>query len=84
MSQGKSQTTTDLRTPKRGARRYDRHGEFRVMATSDGWVMIRRPGCAPGVMPVKDWYALSGQPVEKEDKLVDAINDPRHKRPRWP
>lgn len=33
-------------------------GPVRLMARSGGYVMVRRPGCAPFVMTEKEWAAL--------------------------
>jgi hypothetical protein len=36
-----------------GFRWYDIHGQVRVMAVADGYVMARRPGCGPFVVSIK-------------------------------
>ena len=33
------------------------------MATARGWVMVRRPGCMPFVMSVRDWDALPSEEI---------------------
>lgn len=46
--------------PKRSSRerRYDEHGELRLMAEVDGWLMVRRPGRIPFTMRRKEWDVL--------------------------
>jgi hypothetical protein len=36
-----------------------------MMASSEGYVMVRRSGCAPFVMDAKTWLALPTKPAEK-------------------
>lgn len=57
----------DERTANSGtsAKRWDEHGEMRLMAEKDGYVMARRPGYAPFVVSVKEWNALSAEPIPK-------------------
>jgi len=38
---------------KRGDKFSDKLGEVHVMAAVDGWAMVRRPGCAPLTIPIK-------------------------------
>lgn len=38
--------------------RWDRGAESRYMVDAQGYVMVRRPGCAPYVMTLKDWMKL--------------------------
>lgn len=60
MNERNSETTTwEPIRPQRGERRYDKHGEFRVMAFVDGWVMARRPQCVPKLFTLQQWMALS-------------------------
>lgn len=35
--------------------RWDRGAESSYMVDAQGYVMVRRPGCAPYVMTLKDW-----------------------------
>jgi hypothetical protein len=35
-----------------------REGVLRLMARADGWVMCRRPGYVPFVMPEREWDEL--------------------------
>jgi len=46
---------------KRAARRYDAIGPVVEMARASNYVMVRRPGCAPFVLTVKEFEALSPQ-----------------------
>lgn len=39
-------------------RRCPERGKLRLMATAEGYVMVRRPGCMPFVMAAKDWEKL--------------------------
>ena len=52
---------TDARPVRlpRPVRRFDKHGEIRLMATSGGYVMVRRPGCIPFVLSLKEWSLLA-------------------------
>lgn len=50
---------------KRGDRTIDEHGEIRVMAVADGYVMVRRPGCLPFVLSVKEFLTKSQELVSK-------------------
>lgn len=45
--------------PERGQQKQDEHGAIRCMAYADGYVMVRRKGCVPWVMPEDKWHALS-------------------------
>jgi len=46
--------------------RYDRKGPIRKMAEADGYAMVRRPGCAPWVMDIKQWNSLWSSPASQE------------------
>ena len=37
---------------------YDAHGPIKYMTRSGGYVMVRRPRCAPFVLSEKDWRRL--------------------------
>jgi hypothetical protein len=43
-------------------RRFDCHGEIRLMARADGHVMVRRPRCMPFVLTEKQWHNLRTEP----------------------
>lgn len=49
--------------------KWDRGAESREMARADNWVMVRRPGCIPFTMTVKEWDAL---PSIEEGRKIDA------------
>ena len=51
--------------------RYDKGGQIRSMATADGYLMCRRPGCHPFVMSAKEWNALYRQPTPDGDWIVE-------------
>jgi hypothetical protein len=53
-------------------RRYDRYGEFRLMAEADGYVMARRQGRMPFIVKRKEWDAWARKPelVGAKLKLV--------------
>lgn len=38
--------------------REDIHGPLRLMASAEGYVMVRRPGCVPFVLREQDWLQL--------------------------
>ena len=38
--------------------RYDKHGELRLMAEAEGYVMVRRKRCSPFVLSRKEWDAI--------------------------
>lgn len=42
--------------------RYDDGGKIRFMTRSDGYVMVRRPGCTPFVKTYAEWEALPTAP----------------------
>lgn len=37
---------------------YDMHGKITPMARSGGYVMVKRPRCAPFILSEKDWRKL--------------------------
>jgi hypothetical protein len=41
--------------------RQDRTGPLRLMASAEGYVMVRRPGAMPFVIAEKDWLSLPEQ-----------------------
>lgn len=49
-------------------RRYDRYGPIVKMTEADNYVMLRRPGATPYVVPLKEWKLLSTEPVHPEDR----------------
>lgn len=34
-------------------------GPIRLMAKAEGYVMVRRPGCLPFILSVKEWESLA-------------------------
>ena len=36
----------------------DYYGSIRKMASADGYVMVRRPGCTPFIMSEQAWLSL--------------------------
>lgn len=44
--------------PKIGEARWHAGGQSNLMAISDGWVMARRPNCAPYTMLLVEWNKL--------------------------
>lgn len=48
-----------MRKWDKNERRFDRYGEFRLLAAAEGYVLFRRKGCVPGVMPIDEWDALA-------------------------
>lgn len=51
---------------KPGNVRFDKGGPIRCMANAEGYVMVRRPGCAPFVLSCKEWAQLLSTPHELE------------------
>ncbi len=49
--------------PKDAERRYDRFGQFRIMARIEGYVVCRRKGAAPVVMSEREWHDLAEHPI---------------------
>lgn len=45
---------------------YDKHGKLMHMATSGGYVMVKRPRAMPFVLSLKEWAKLPKSPVEPE------------------
>ncbi len=43
--------------------RYDHVGKLRMIASAEGYVMVRRSGCAPFIMDGKAWIALPREPA---------------------
>ena len=43
--------------------KYDEHGEIRVMAYADGYLMVRRPGKMPFILHYSEWDDLSDKPT---------------------
>ena len=39
-------------------------GPVRLIVEAEGYVMARRPGCAPFVLSVKEWRAL--EPIDRD------------------
>ena len=47
-------------------RRYDIYGVWRFMIEAEGYVMARRPRCAPRVFSRKEWDELPRKPVARD------------------
>lgn len=52
-------TAAEMLRPKIGEVRFDEIGQRKVMAVTDRYVMVRRPGAAPHVMNFGEWYGLA-------------------------
>lgn len=50
------------------AERGDSYGPIRFMAAADGWVMVRRPSCAPWAEPLDDWLRRPLEAHAKTDR----------------
>ena len=48
---------------------YDEHGKIVHMVTSGGYVMVKRPRCAPFVLSLKQWAK-----IPKQDRRTSEIN----------
>lgn len=58
-------------------RKKDEHGEWRYMIDAHGYVMARRPGCAPFVFTVKKWNEMPSPAEYDETKSAyDAALSP--------
>jgi len=55
-------------------RREDAHGDWRCMTEAEGYVMTRRPGCAPVIFSKAEWQRmpLKGT-AEKRRLILEAI-----------
>lgn len=42
---------------------YDAHGKIVHMVTSGGYVMVKRPRCAPFVLTLKEWAKIPKEPA---------------------
>lgn len=53
------------------------YGKIKLMAVADGYCMVRKPGCLPYVMSVKEWQRLPafdpaiGNVLLQRDELSD-------------
>ena len=56
--------------------RYDKLGAIRSMATADGYLLVRRPGCAPFVLTAEEWNSLA----RAEGQCERAIGELRRRR----
>lgn len=39
--------------------RHDKDGQLKLMAVAEGYVMARRKGCPPFVVPVQKWCGIT-------------------------
>ena len=53
----------------------DKYGPIRLMTSAGGYVMVRRPRCAPFVLSIKEYEALEcvmpEQPARGRKRVVD-------------
>ena len=49
-------------TKRDGERRFDKYGEFRLMARCEGYVLFRRVGRMPCVMTEREWNEMARTP----------------------
>jgi hypothetical protein len=55
----------ELYNPKKAERRYDRLGQFRIMARVEGYVVCRRKGSYPVVISEKEWQSFAEHPISE-------------------
>ena len=63
MSHIQKQKLSDL-APKRGDDFVDADGVIYCMGVIDGYVMCRRPGCMPFVIPIKEWITKAMNQIQ--------------------
>jgi hypothetical protein len=51
-------------------RRFDKHGEIRLMAMVDGWCLVRRPRCTPFAISASDWLDLPTDSIEPQTPVA--------------
>ena len=51
-----------LKPKKVSTDRYDNRGKIKKMCEAEGYVMVRRSGCAPFVLPLGAWELLAKTP----------------------
>lgn len=61
-----------MRKVEKNERRFDRYGEFRLLAAAEGWVLYRRKGAATGAMTIREWDDLP-----RFAALADMVDAPR-------
>lgn len=54
---------SEIYDPKKAERRYDRFGQFRILARIEGAVICRRKGCQVVTMSEREWQALAEHPI---------------------
>lgn len=63
--------------PKRNHVRSDNISEIRCMSCAENYVMVRRNGCMPFVLTIKEWYMLdiskttSGEELKQQPHVHD-------------
>lgn len=55
----------EIYKPKDAERRYDRYGQFRILARIEGSVVCRRKGLSVVVMSEREWQGLSEHPISR-------------------
>lgn len=60
--------------------RYDRHGRIRLVARAEGYVMARRPGCAPFVLTERKWDSMDREPWSPERIAAAEAKGERNRR----
>lgn len=68
---------------KDAERRYDRFGQFRILARVEGAVICRRKGCSVVVMSEREWQELVDYPVSSQGErdancVICAVRVPLH------
>lgn len=52
---------------KQRERRYDKYGPLVLMSPFiDGYAMVRRPHCYPGVVTIAEWKGMSVKPTSSK------------------
>lgn len=55
----------EIYKPKDAERRYDRFGQFRILARVEGAVVCRRKGGMVVVMSEREWQTLAEHPISR-------------------
>lgn len=61
--------------PKQAERRYDKYGQFRIMARIEGYVICRRRGSVPVVITEREWNHFADHPISHWGAKDAGIHD---------
>lgn len=69
-----------LKPKKISTDRYDNRGEIKKMCEAEGYVMVRRSGCAPFVLPLGAWERTAKYACFMHDQF--SLKETRHEDER--